>query len=346
MAKDNNDFDAPKDTEPLYAWWLDLIGSWVGASTAAIPEDASDDPMPFPVGQVSQALHLTQQLLGPLYQGYFQSLLANPEPGKAFVAFQELMHEQLKKSSDALGGLAQTLAAPQSALSAGNWNLMKAPMEMFGKAVGPLSLNLERAYGGLADAFGLASSREWRGAGREMAAATLEKQQAQAEYLSLVVGAMAKGSEGVLARLKAKGEKGETIDSLLGLVRLWSYALDESMHAALQSPKALEASARLIRASSRARLQKQRMVVIASESLNIPTRAEVDDAYREIQELKREVRRLRKSMSPAPAPALPTKAATAVAVRKEPASKTITPQRTRARAPAAKRKKPLKVTTS
>ncbi len=343
MANDKNDSDAPKDTEPLYAWWLDLIGNWVGASAAVLPEEASDHPMPFPVGQVSQALQLTQQLLGPLYQGYFQSLLANPDPGKAFVAFQELMHEQLKKASDALGGFAQTLAAPQSTLSTGNWSLMKAPMEMFGKALGPLSLNLERAYGGLADAFGLAPSREWQGAGRDMAAATVEKQQAQAEYLSLVVGAMAKGSEGVLARLKAKGEKGETIDSLLGLVRLWSQALDESMHAALQSPKALEASARLARASSQARLQKQRMVAIASESLNIPTRAEVDDAYREIQELKRELRRLRKSMTVPPA--LPAKAATAVAVRKAPAS-TTTPQRTRARAPAAKRKKPLKGTTS
>lgn len=249
MANDNNDFDAPKDTEPLYAWWLDMIGSWVGGSAAAAPEKENDPPLPFPVGQVSEALRLTRQLLGPLYQGYFQALLANPDPGKA---------------------------------------------------LGPLSLNLERAYGGLADAFGLASSRDWQRASREMAAAAIEKQQAQAEYLSLVVGAMAKGSEGVLARLKSMDEKGETVDSLLGLVRLWSHALDESMHAALQSPKALEASARLVRAASRARQQKQRMVAIASESLNIPTRAEVDDAYREIQELKRELRRLRKSMEGTP----------------------------------------------
>ena len=36
-------------------------------------------------------------------------------------------------------------------------------------------------------------------------------------------------------------------------------------------------------------------MAIASEALNVPTRAEVDDAYREIQELKRELRRMRKS---------------------------------------------------
>jgi class III poly(R)-hydroxyalkanoic acid synthase PhaE subunit len=340
MADDNDDFDAPKDTEPLYAWWLDLIGSWVGASAAPAPESANGHPLPFPVAQVSEALRLTPQFLGPLYQGYFQALLAHPDPARAFVAFQEMMHDQLAKTSDALGGFAQTLATSRSALTTESWNLMKAPMEIFGKALGPLSVNLERAYGGLADAFGLASSREWQGASREMAAAAIEKQQAQAEYLSLVVAAMAKGSEGVLARLESLGNKGETVDSLLALVRLWSHALDESMHTALQSPKALEVSARLVRAASRARQQKQRVVAIASEWLNIPTRAEVDEAYREIQELKRELRRLRKSMI---RPARPHE--TAVTVIQDPGS-TTAPPRTRSRPPAAKRKKPLKGITS
>jgi len=340
MADNDNDFDAPGGTEPLYAWWLDLIGSWVGASPAAAPEKANDHPLPFPAAQVSEALGFTRLLLGPLYQGYLQALLANPDPGRAFVAFQELMHEQLGRAADALGGWARTLAPPRSALTTESWNLMKAPMEVFGKALGPLSLNLERAYGGLADAFGLASSREWQGASREMAAAAIEKQQAQAEYLSLVVGAMAKGSEGVLSRLASMGEKGETVDSLLGLVRLWSHALDESMHTALQSPKALEVSARLVRAASRARQQKQRVVAIASESLNIPTRAEVDEAYREIQELKRELRRLRKAMV---RPATPHESAVSVI---QDLGSTSAPPRTRSRPPAAKRKTPLKGITS
>jgi class III poly(R)-hydroxyalkanoic acid synthase PhaE subunit len=343
MAIDK-DLDAPEDAEPLYAWWLNLIASLAGGPAPTAPESADTHPPPFPVAQVSEALHLTQQLLGPLYQGYFQSLLAHPDPGNAFAAFQERIHEQLEKASEALGGFAQTLVSPQATISSEGWNLMKAPMEMFGQALGPLSLNLERAYGGLADAFGLAPSRKWQGASLEMAAAAVEKQQAQAEYLSLVVGALAKGSEGLLARLRSMGQKGEKVESLLALVRLWSHSVDESMHAAMQSPKALEASARLVRAASRARQQKQRMVAIASESLNIPTRAEVDDAYRGIQELKRELRRLRKSV--AIRPALPTPAASGVAVHQDHGATPATP-RTRSRPPAAaKRKKPSKGTTS
>ena len=99
-------------------------------------------------------------------------------------------------------------------------------------------------------------------------------------------------------------------------------------------------SARLVRAASRARQQKQRVVAIASEWLNIPTRAEVDDAYREIQELKRELRRLRKSAARPPATPVP-----AVTVNQDHGSTTAL-QRPRSRPPAAKRKTPLKGTAS
>jgi class III poly(R)-hydroxyalkanoic acid synthase PhaE subunit len=340
----DKDPDAPGNAEPLYAWWLNLIASLAGGSVAQVPEAADAPASPFPVAQMSEALQLTRQLLGPLYQGYFQSLLAHQDPGKAFVSFQEQIHDQLKAASVALDTFARTLVSPQATLATGSWGLMKAPMEMLGQALGPVSLNLERAYGGLADAFGLASSREWQGASRQMAVSAIEKQQAQAEYLSLIVGALAKGSEGVMARLRSIGEKGETVDSLLALVRLWSHALDESMHAALQSPEALEASARLVRAASRVRQQKQRMVAIASESLNMPTRAEVDEAYREIQELKRELRRLRKSMPRAPA--LPMQAASVAMAVHPDRGATAAPARKAIRPAAAKRKKPLKGVTS
>ncbi|RZL87134.1 MAG: hypothetical protein EOP82_27480 [Variovorax sp.] len=340
--------EGTRDAEALYAWWLNLIPSLFGVPAPKAPVAADESsPLPFPLGPVSQALTLTQQLLGPLYQGYFQSLLAHPEPGKAFIAFQELMQDQLQKAAEGFAGIGQTLSSAQDGVSAGGWNLMRAPMALYGQAMEPLSLNLERAYGGLADAFGLAPSREFQAAGRELAAAALARQQARAEYMGVIVGALAKGSEGLLARLRVMGENGESVDSLLALVRLWSRAVDEAMHAAMQSPKALETAARLVRATTRSRAQKQRMVAIASEALNVPTRAEVDDAYREIQELKREMRRLRKSIGAMPAtPALaePAPASTS----SSPPGRAPAPARSRTspRAPAAQRKKTSKVIPS
>ncbi|MGJ7507446.1 poly(R)-hydroxyalkanoic acid synthase subunit PhaE [Variovorax sp. GT1P44] len=337
MASDKNEFDAAQASEPLYAWWLNLIPSLFGAGSS-MPSPPTDDadPLPFPLPQVSQALTMMQQLLGPMYQGYFQSLLTHPKPEEAFVAFQDLLQGQLQKLAEGLAGTGQALSAGSA--SATGWNLLGQPMAMFGQAMQPMSVNLERAYGGLADAFGLAPSRELQGAARGMASAALAKKQAQSEYLSLIVAALAKGSEGLMARLAEMGKTGESVDSLLGLVRLWSRSADEAMHAAMQSPKALESAAKLVRASAQSRQQQQRIVAIASEALNVPTRAEVDDAYREIHELKREMRRLRKAIGVSAADVLPEAAS----------SPRIAPASPRAvkRAPAAKRKTSPKATAS
>ena len=64
--------------------------------------------------------------------------------------------------------------------------------------------------------------------------------------------------------------------------------------------------------------QQQRVVAIASEALNVPTRAEVDDAYREIQELKREMRRLRKSIGVAASVDALPEAATSARIARTP----------------------------
>ena len=71
------------------------------------------------------------------------------------------------------------------------------------------------------------------------------------------------------------------------------------MHEAMQSARGLEVTAKLIGASSQHRQQLQKAIGLASEALHVPTRADMDDAFREIQELKRELRRLKKALPPA-----------------------------------------------
>ena len=359
MPSDKDTY-ATKASEPLYAWWLNVIPSLLGGllPKAAAPAAAAPEPaaaQPFPIGQVAQALGLAQQLLGPLFQAYVKALSLNPNPDQAFLAFQSSMYEQLQKLSEGFAGIGKMLAAAPAGVAAGAstisaWNLMGGePMAMFGQTLKPLSINLERAYGGLADAFGLAPSRDLQGAARDIASATLAKQQAQAEYLGLVVGALTKGSEGLMTRLQEMGRNGESVDSLLGLVRLWARSAEEAMHAAMQSPKALEASAKLVRAGARSRQQQQRIVALISQALNVPTREEVDDAYREIQELKREMRRLRKSIVARRAPSAGSETlAMAAPVRAATPARTevAAPKTKTARAPAAKRKTTSKAIAS
>jgi polyhydroxyalkanoate synthesis regulator phasin len=292
-------------SDSLYTWWFGLMPALFGS--AAVPSNgkrgsaASEPSLPFPAGRASDALKMTQALLETLYGGYFRALIAR-RPGEELRAFEELLHDRMAGLGDKLAGVGEALSGHPDfkALMPG---LAGAAMASIADALKPLSTNMERAFGGLADAFGLAPLREIEGAARDMAFAALAHRRAQAEYLDVAMIAASKGLETMMARLAEMGERGESVDTMLALVRLWARTVDEAMHEAMQSPRALQASADLIRASARSRQHQQRVVAIASEALNVPTRAEMDEAYREIQELKRELRRLRKGAAVVAAPA-------------------------------------------
>lgn len=314
---DKDDKEAAAATEPLYRWWLGalpgLLGK-LGPEPAAAPAQAQ---RPFPVDQMGQALKLTQHWFGSLYDTYLRTLISS-QPGDEVRSFEHLVTDQVAAMTDRLVGFGQAFSGHPN-LAELNARLTGLPLSALGEALKPLSLNLERAYGGLADAFGLAPLRALDEAGRDLALAAVAHRQAQGEYLEVVAGALQQGAEALTVRLAEMARRGESVDSLLALVRLWARSTDEAMHAAMQAPRALEASAKLLRAAARSRLQQQRVVAVVSEALNVPTRAEVDEAYREIQELKRELRRLRKPV---------------VAVADQPPA--AAPKRPRAATPAAK----------
>lgn len=317
--KDDNDSAfSPAGAQQLYRWWLGTLPNLFGGAAGGAERTEPPAQAPFPADQMGHALKVAQQWLGGLYEGTLRNLVTN-HSGDQLRGFEQLVAEQLGRATDRMVNLGQAFSGHPN-LAELNARLTGAPLAALGEAFKPLSLNLERAYGGLADAVGLAPLRGLEEAGRDMALATVVHRQAQMEYLEVVVEALQKGAELLTVRLAELGQKGEPIDSMLGLVRLWARTTDEAMHAAMQTPRALEVSAKLLRASARSRQQQQRVVAIASEALNIPTRAEVDEAYREIQELKRELRRLRKppvteAETAPPAPARSTtrrrKAATA-----------------------------------
>jgi outer membrane murein-binding lipoprotein Lpp len=104
------------------------------------------------------------------------------------------------------------------------------------------------------------------------------------------------------------GARGERVDSLMALVRLWAGVAEKTLHEALQSKPGLDATAAYVRAALRYRQQQNRVVETLSGLAGVPTRTEVDDAAFEIQTLKRQVRELQREvrrLSGAAAPARP-----------------------------------------
>lgn len=300
--KDDQDRDATAASQPLYDWWLRAVPGFFGA---AAPPPGQDAPAPaaasrpFPLDMASQALSASQSLLASLYEAYLRLLVVG-QPGEQLRFFESLVEDRIAGLADKLVGIGQAFSGHPN-LAELQARLTGAPLTALGEALKPLSLNLDRAYGGLFDAIGLAPLRSLEAAGRDLALAAVAQRQAQVEYLEVVAGALGKGAETLVVRLAEAGQRGESIDSLLALVRLWARTTDEAMHTSMQTPRALEASAKLLRTAARARQLQQRLVAIASEALDVPTRADVDEAYREIQELKRELRRLRKAAPELPA---------------------------------------------
>ena len=156
---------------------------------------------------------------------------------------------------------------------------------------GPLE-GLDRTFSALADAFGLGPSKALREAWQELLAADEARRKAQLGYFAVMGGAAIKVMEGVAKQLGEMAARGEQVDSLLGWVRLWAGVADTRVHQAMQSEAGLKASVEYMRAALRYGQQRNRVVEIVSGLMNVPTRSEVDDAYREIQQLKREVRAL------------------------------------------------------
>jgi class III poly(R)-hydroxyalkanoic acid synthase PhaE subunit len=295
----------------LYSAWLDVLPQAFramvpGAAAAAAP--ASDGAgfaahaMPFPAEQIGNALNTLDGILTQLYQGYLPLL-----------AKGELTAEPLKQlagaASDAFNRLLAGMAVPSSALAAlpGWGNLAQAMQPWAGLMQGllpgaqtaaaggdQLRLGIERTFGGLGDAFGLGPMRELEQAWREMLVASAAKRRAQVEYLALVAQAWNKGTLGLIQELQAMGARGERVESLLAFIRLWAKSVDAPLHETMQEARGLEVTAKVIRASSQHREQLQKTIGLASEALHMPTRKDMDDAFREIQELKRELRRLKR----------------------------------------------------
>lgn len=260
--------------------------------------------LPFPADQVGKAVDMLGGLLTQLYQAYLPLLGADGLNAKGIEALADGFSSGFERLLAASDASAQALAKLTEERHAAPFMEQLPPLlkDLIPGAggstagAGQLRLGLERTFGGLSDAFGLQPTRALEQAWRDSLVAAAAKQRAQVEYLGLVAQAWATGTRALLRDLQAMGERGERVDSLLAFVRRWARAVDGPLHDTMQSERGLAITAKLIRASTLHSEQLRQAVSVASEALSVPTRAEMDDAYREIQELKRELRRLRKRL--------------------------------------------------
>ena len=324
--------DSPHGAQAVYDFWLGLIPQFLGqfgvpgAAATANTGASSASPPPhglmFPADQIAKAATMTQQSLQALAQSLAPILqaggvpnlltqwatatpLTSGKPGEAAAAAatatQAMLASWAALMSNAAG--AASAATPQMSAPPGQvpvfplQAMTQAWVDMGSKLAGATPAQLDsafdRTYGALSDAFGLGPARTLQSAWRDVVAASIAQQDARANCASLVQSAFLQGFQRLLASLAEKANAGERIDSVLALLRLWASSTEEAVHETLQSEHGLAATAALTRSALAYRKKMQHVAAVYAGVLDLATRHDLDEAYREIQALKRELRGLR-----------------------------------------------------
>lgn len=293
--------------KPLWDALPAIVAAMQPAQATSVPQAPGAPNGADPLGFIAQALDRS----------------GTPLPRMLETALSMLQQGGLTPLTDGLralaalgeGNLRQIGQAWSSADLAAWQALLGAPADL---SANPLAVGVERTFGAFADALGMRPMRELQDTLQRLARAEGGRRSALAAYLGIVTQAFGQGSRQLLARLSEMAARGDEVTSMIAFLQLWAREVDKALQTALQSEAGLAASAQAMRTTLLRRAELQRLVALASTALNIPTRAEVDDAFREIQQLKRELRRLKKGP---PAAALADRADVATGSSEQPVVK-------------------------
>lgn len=140
----------------------------------------------------------------------------------------------------------------------------------------------------------------------------LANQQAQTTYQLLVGEAWVDAFQAMMKKLVAMAQKGETISDARHLLRIWVDVADEVFIELFHSEAYAAAQSTYVNSNMTLRRQQRELLEVWLRTNDMPTRTDVDEAHRQIYELRKEVRALKKSMAvreqPAPTTPVNTKA--------------------------------------
>lgn len=140
----------------------------------------------------------------------------------------------------------------------------------------------------------------------------VEVRRAEVDFRTELVNTGFHALEGLLRELVEKAEKGEKIDTFRALFDLWIATSEKTYFEVASTDAFAEIQGRLVNAAMQYRIRERELMDAVMKSLHLPTRRELDDAYRHLHDLKNEVRALRREVSHLKAtPAAPAAPATA-----------------------------------
>jgi len=154
----------------------------------------------------------------------------------------------------------------------------------------------ERTFGRLLESPSLGHTRELTQDLLKGFDAWVDSRRAILEYQSGLAEAWAEAFEQFVRKLVSLAEKGEKIQSLVQLLNLWIDVIEGVFTTRFRSEEYIEKQSRLVNTVMAYRLIEREIVEAFLKTSHLPSRSEVDEAYRRIYELRREVKELKKSL--------------------------------------------------
>ena len=100
-----------------------------------------------------------------------------------------------------------------------------------------------------------------------------------------------------LMRLASSQEKGETLQNWRQFQQVWSRVFDQAFAQTFRSENALEIQGKFLNAAMTYRLHQQQLMEVFLKMNDLPTRSEVDEIHRNVYELRKEIKSLKKALA-------------------------------------------------
>jgi class III poly(R)-hydroxyalkanoic acid synthase PhaE subunit len=154
----------------------------------------------------------------------------------------------------------------------------------------------ERTFGGMTEVPGMGYNRELNAKLLRSFDSWVDMQQASAEYHAVLSKTLGQSFQDLMQKLVTMAEKGEVIDSMQDLMNLYFETVDEAFTVMYVSEEYLEIQKKMAGAGMTNKMRQQEVFEVMLGMFDLPTRSELDDAYRALNDLRREVRSLKREL--------------------------------------------------
>jgi len=157
-----------------------------------------------------------------------------------------------------------------------------------------MATEMHPALGGVGDMPRMGLTREKNAKFLRVADATMDVRKASTKYRVVMATALGKAAERTVEKLAALSKKGEKITSVRELSTLWYRTADATLIDTFNSLEFIEIQNEMSSAIMDFKTAQREVLEITLSAFDMPTRSEIDDAYKIIHDLKKEVRQLKR----------------------------------------------------